>query len=36
LREGSGGDGLHKGGEGVIREVEVSLASSTHLTLSET
>jgi hypothetical protein len=24
LREGSGGDGLHHGGEGVIREVEVS------------
>lgn len=24
LREGSGGDGQHKGGEGVVREVEVS------------
>ncbi len=27
LREGSGGDGLHRGGEGVIREVEASTRS---------
>lgn len=29
LREGSAGDGQHHGGEGVIREVEVCLASGT-------
>jgi N-methylhydantoinase B len=32
LREGSGGEGLHRGGDGVIREIEI-LASDAVVTL---